>query len=415
MKTFVKKPFYGWVIVGVATLITFSSSPGQSFGFSVFLDSIIEDTGFSRTAVSGLYAVGTGLSAVMVLFVARMADRYGPRRTLGFVAFGLGLACFGMALSYHLVVLFVSFAALRALGQGSIPIHSTLLVAQWFVRYRGRAIAIAGLGFAVGSAAVPSLSRLLIDGIGWREAYMVLGIAVWGLVIPANLLLVKNTPESVGLHPDGASHPPAGESSAPPDPGMVDKRKILTSPAFWLLAFPLATPGFVSTALIFHQVSIFDERGLSASLAAVVFVPYAIAAAGAAVIGGFVVDRLGPRRFGTIALLGLIGSTVLVNYIDSSLTAVAYAVLIGAVGGASQIVSGVTWAHYYGRHGLGRVQGSAMMVMISAAAIGPVYLAAMRTVGDGYALGNWVMALLPLLGVVCFFFARPQVSTASGP
>ena len=215
MKTSRKGPFYGWVIVAVAALITFSSSPGQSFGFSVFLDSIIEDTGLSRTAVSSLYAVGTGLSAVMVLLVSRMADRYGPRRTLGLVALALGLACFGMAWSYHVVVLFVSFAALRALGQGSIPIHSTLLVAQWFVKYRGRAIAIASMGFAVGSAVVPSLARMLIEGIGWREAYMVLGIAVWALVIPVNLLLVRNTPEEMGLHPDGASRPPVNEPSAP--------------------------------------------------------------------------------------------------------------------------------------------------------------------------------------------------------
>lgn len=411
MKTSRKRPFYGWVIVAVATLITFSSSPGQSFGFSVFLDSIIEDTGLSRTVVSGLYAVGTGLSAAMVMFVSRMADRYGPRRTLGLVAVALGVACFGMAWSYHVVVLFISLAALRALGQGSIPVHSTLLIAQWFVKYRGRAVAITTMGFAVGSAAVPSLARMLIEAIGWRETYMVLGIAVWVLVLPANVLLVRNTPEEMGLHPDGASQAPANEPSARREPGarQVDRRKVLTSPAFWLLAFPLAIPSFVSTALIFHQVSIFAERGLSSSMAALVFVPYSIASAGTAFLGGFLVDRVGPRRFGSVVLLGLVGATVLVIYIETNLGAFAYAALLGAVGGGAQIISGVTWARYYGRFGLGRVQGSAMMVSISSAAVGPIYLAAMRTVGDGYALGNWAMAAMPLLGLVALSFARPQV------
>ena len=59
------------MIVAVGFLIAFSSGPGQSFVFSVFLDSIIEDTGLSRTAISALYSVGTGLSAVMVAFVSR--------------------------------------------------------------------------------------------------------------------------------------------------------------------------------------------------------------------------------------------------------------------------------------------------------------------------------------------------------
>ena len=147
---------------------------------------------------------------------------------------------------------------------------------------------------------------------------------------------------------------------------------------------------------------------MSASVAALVFIPYSIAAASTALLGGFLVDRVGPRRFGSAVLLGLVGATVLVSSIETGLDAVAYALVLGAVGGGSQIISGVTWAQYYGRHGLGRVQGSAMMVSISAAAIGPVYLAAMRTVGDGYTLGNWVMAALPLLGIVAFSFARPQ-------
>ena len=74
--------FYGWVIVVVGALVAFSSGPGQSFVFSIFIDSMIEETGFSRSELSGLYMVSTGLSALMVAIVSRTADRLGPRLML---------------------------------------------------------------------------------------------------------------------------------------------------------------------------------------------------------------------------------------------------------------------------------------------------------------------------------------------
>ena len=171
--------------------------------FSVFLDSIIEDTGLSRTAISALYAVGTGVSAIMVSLVSRMADRIGPRLVAIFVAGALGTVCFGMAFAHGFLAFFLAFSALRALGQGSTSINATLMTAQWFVTRRGLAMAVMGLGFSASLALLPPLCRVLIDTIGWREAYMALGVMVWLLVIPVTALLARDTPEQMGLHPDG--------------------------------------------------------------------------------------------------------------------------------------------------------------------------------------------------------------------
>jgi uncharacterized RDD family membrane protein YckC len=60
------------------------------------------------------------------------------------------------------------------------------------------------------------------------------------------------------------------------------------------------------------------------------------------------------------------------------------------------VVNGVIWAHYYGRRGLGAVQGPATMVSISAAALAPLPLAALQQLFGGYALGLGVMAIIPV-------------------
>ncbi|MPZ23182.1 MAG: MFS transporter [Dehalococcoidia bacterium] len=202
--------YYGWVIAVFAAVVAFASGPGQSFVFAVFLDPMIEETGFSRSAISTLYAAGTGVSAVMVSLVSRVADRRGPRMVLVLVAAALGIVCFVMASAHSMIVFVMAFAALRALGQGMLPVNGTLLVAQWFVRYRARAISMMSLGFACSIAVLPPISRILIDNLGWREAYAFLGLMVWVLIIPGSLFLVRNRPEDVGLFPDGADSPSTG-------------------------------------------------------------------------------------------------------------------------------------------------------------------------------------------------------------
>ena len=408
-------PFYGWVIVAVGFLIAFSSGPGQSYVFSVFLDSIIEDTGLSRTAISGLYAVGTGISALMVAFVSRMADRAGPRLVVIFVAAALGAACFGMAFAHGFVAFFLAFAALRALGQGSTPINATLMTAQWFVARRGMAMAIMGLGFAASLALLPPLSRALIDAVGWREAYIVLGVLVWLLVIPATALFARDTPEEMGLHPDGADHPPLQETVTVAE-GGVDDRRVLTSATFWMLALPLTTSPFVVTALVFHQTGIFDERGLSATVAAGVFVPFAIATGVSSTLAGFAIDRTGPRPLFALAMLILLAGLGASRLIDGALAATLYALVLGTGSGVQRIVQSVIWAHYYGRRGLGRVQGSATSIMILMSAIGPLPLAAIEGASGSYTPGIALMAVLPVLSIVGIAFARaPTVAVAVPP
>jgi MFS family permease len=376
--------------------------------FSVFIDSIIADTGLSRTTISALYTVGTGISALMVYLVSRLADRYGVGRTLPLVALLMGCACLGLSISAGFIAFFVAFAALRALGQGSMTINSTLLVAQWFVRKRGRAMALVGLGAALSNALIPPGARALINSVGWRGAYVVLGLAVWTLVLPPALLLVRERPEDIGAFPDGYKHPPEGEVAGV---GQLRERRgvnVFVTGRFWHLVLPMAVPSFVVTALVFHQASIFKERGLSADLAAAVFVPYAIASAAAALVAGVLIDRFGPKRLFIANLLLLCAGTLAAQFIASPQAAVGYAALLGVSGGMQSVIGGVTWAHYYGRHGLGQVQGSATMVMIASSALGPLPLAALRDATDGYRLGLNLLAVLPALGALAMLFFRPQ-------
>ncbi len=404
------RPFYGWTIALAAAAIAFSSGPGQSYVFSVFLDPIIEETGLSRTAVSALYAVGSGISAVMVSVVSRLADRHGPRRMLLIVAIALGGACLFMASSQGFIMFCIGFAALRALGQGSLPINGTLMVAQWFVRFRGRAVAVMGLGFAASTAVLPPVSAALIEGVGWRGAYAVLGVMVWALLIPIALFVVRDRPEDIGLLPDGDPSSRPGVAPAPyVRPTDKDERRVFSSPAFWAIALPLAVSPFAITALVFHQVGIFAEQGQGADAAARAFVPYALASTPTVIAAGFLVDRFGPRPVFVMAMALLLATLSFAQFISSPATVIIYGAMMGMSGGMSQIVGGVMWAHVYGRERLGRIQGSGTTIGVAGAALGPLPLAGIQQVTGSFESGIWLMTILPVAAAAMILLVRPKV------
>jgi len=402
-------PFYGWIIVAVGMTVIFSSGPGQSYLFSVFLDPIIEDTGLSRTTISGLYALGTFLSAGMVFVISGLADRKGPRWTLTLIAFLFGIACFTMSVASGAILIAIALASLRGLGQGALPINSTLLIASWFVSKRGRAMAIYGLGGALSTATLPPVSRFLIENVGWQGAYAIFGLFIWLALIPLTLLAVRNEPEDMGLYPDGADAPPAGEMRADGTRQTGPSRSaVVRSKMFWLLVLPIAMPSLVNTALIFHQADLFANRGLSADLAAAVFVPYALASASSNVTAGLLVDRFGPRQVFVTAATVLILPPLLVQLISAPVSAVGYAMLMAAGSGASMMVSRTVWAHYYGRHGLGGVQGSAMVVTIFSSALGPIFLSFLHDLFGGYAVPLALMSAMMAASSLTMFLHRPD-------
>ena len=158
----------------------FTSGPGQTYTVSVFVNPIIEELGWSRTSVSGLYTAGSLTAAVAMFLVGRLLDQYGARVVLPAVVvlFGFALIFIGqVSQQWHL---YAGFALIRILGQGSLTLIPTTLIAVWFVRFRGRVMALNSLGAVASQAAFPPLLHLLISAYGWRSAWVALGLVPSG-------------------------------------------------------------------------------------------------------------------------------------------------------------------------------------------------------------------------------------------
>src|SRR3990172_9094869 len=293
-----KRWFYGWTILAVAGLGIFATGPGQSHTFSVFVGPIGADLGLSKASISSAYGLATLLAAFCLPYMGRLVDRFGPRRMTTVVVLLLGAACLAFGAVASLLWLAVGFAALRFLAQGSLMLTCANLVSQWFSRRRGFALSLMALGFAASMAVHPPLGQYLIETVGWRRAWLVLGLLTWALMLPPVLLLVHDRPEDRGLGPDG-DPPEAAPAAAGRAPGRatgLTLRQALGTGAFYILAAGWFAIAMLVTTLHFYQVSILKAQGVSADIAARVFPVSALTMVATMPLVGRMLDRFRTRR-----------------------------------------------------------------------------------------------------------------------
>jgi MFS family permease len=410
--------FYGWIILPSAALAMFVSGPGQTFSVSLFVDPLIDEFGWSRTAISGLYTAGSLTAASSMLGIGWLLDRFGARVVLAGVGVMLGLAALWMSEVTNQLGVYAGFSALRMFGQGSLGLVPSSLVALWFVRKRGRATAIAGLGMVMSQALFPPLIHTLNTQIGWRQTWVVLGIIVWVVLIPVAVVFVRRTPESIGLLPDGA--PPPSPAQAPQATGGVTQRftirsgpddwtlrEALRTRTFWLVFLAAGSQSLVSTALIFHQVAVLDSRGLSAGVSAVVLSVMGPVSLAGAMAGGFLSDRF-PNRLLLLAGQAILGVGVLLAILmDQTWQALIYGGVIGFSSGSVITVAAVIWPNYYGRKHLGSIRGAATMAMVAGAALGPLPFALTFDLTGSYTSVLVIFMVFPALSMVAALFAFP--------
>ena len=403
--------YYGWVILAVGAIGCIMTSPGQTYSIAVFIDSFITDLEASRSLVSTLYTVGTLAASFALPFVGRLLDRRGSRFMIVTVSLFLGLACIYMGFIRNAVMLFLGFFALRMLGQGSLSLVSNNVINQWWVRRRGMAMGIAGMtAGVVGFGGFPILINWLIPIYGWRMAFMLLGLGVLVIMLPLGSIFIRNRPEDFGLYPDGANSAFSENSTTGKD--LIEEHwtlsEALRTPSFWIAGAGLASGSMLSTGLIFHLFSIFKDSGLSATVAASVFLPMAAATGIMHLGGGVLADRVPIRVILTISLLLQALTLIMAPFLHSVELALGFGLILGIRTGLGMVVSNVIWAKFYGRLHLGSITGVTTTIMVASSALGPMPFGVARDLMGSYTVVLIAFAGLPLiLAIAAFLHCKP--------
>ncbi|MEW6333099.1 MAG: MFS transporter, partial [Thermodesulfobacteriota bacterium] len=170
-----RKPFYGWIIVGVSFLISFTESGVFQNILSVFMKPMVDEFGWTRASVTGSIAFGSICGGLLSLIVGPILDRYGPRMVTFWAILLLSIGLGAMTMVDQIWQLYLFFGVARMIAVGVLSLATAVAVANWFVRLRGRAMGIARIGDRLGSALLPLMVQFVILTLGWRFAWGVLG------------------------------------------------------------------------------------------------------------------------------------------------------------------------------------------------------------------------------------------------
>ena len=403
-------PFnYGWIIVVVAWLGMFMSGPGQTFVVAIFVDPIIEDTGWSRTTVSAVYSAGSICAFVGAFIAGRAFDKFGARIVLIAVAALFGLATVLMGQVTHPAHLFLGFWGIRSLGQTALSMVSTSTVNVWFIRLRGRATAITSLAAPVSEIALPPLIYLLIISNGWRSTWVILGMAIWIVLLPPAILLVRRTPESVGLKPDMGRKDvlQLKETQAGVQEDNWTSKQAMKTKAFWLLIFAGTAGSLIGTAMTFHHMSLMNSRGIANTEATLILSLTAAVGVFSTILTGYLLDKL-PNRFilaaGQIMLMASMAWTFLIQNLWH---AAIYGIFTGMTQGLIYTTMIVIFPNYFGRKHLGTIMGVATIGMVVSSGLGPLPFGALYEISNNYDLAIISFLPLPALCALAAVFAPP--------
>lgn len=419
--------FYGWVMLPIAMATLIASSPGQTFGVSIFNEAIRESLALSHGQLAAAYMLGTLLGALPIAFIGRQMDRYGLRNTLLAIITLFSLACFLTAAAREWWSLLLAFALLRMLGPGALALLSSNTLPFWFDRRLGLVEGLRNVGMAVAMASIPAFNLWLVTQWGWRTSYLIMGAGLWLVLFPLVARFFHNHPEDLGqridgTHPHGRRAAADGTRSGRPEthasvrsaagdhPSLLwglTLGETLRTKEFWIVASGTASMGLVHTALFFCMVPIYAERGLGPVDAAATLTVFAVSLAAMQFVGGALADRMPAHRLLAFGMACLSAAVATLYVASSPWQAHASGVILGLGQGIFFGVSQPLWARYFGRNHIGKIRGALMTFNVACSSLGPLIAGLTRDWQGNFSLALLIFVVLPLPIALLSLAVRP--------
>lgn len=291
-----QRVFYGWWIV-VALFVVGMLGPMARFSMTAFFPFIATELSWSRSEIGLSQSISLWIYSFFVLLSGLMIDRVGSRKTI----FAGGLFCLAGWLLLSTVgslwQLYIYYGLIMAIAVSMthlVPLQATQR--KWFVKRSGLVGGILVSAVAVGTSIFSPLLTWMADSLGWRAAAVISGAAFSIPIILLACFIVRDTPESMGLQPDGERLEAGfqnGQLALKRDWGVKDA---VRTPQFWILFIVYSLMGLVVNALmgylVIWGVDMGSTAGRSGIFITLLNAPSIIARIG----GGWLGDRFQKRK-----------------------------------------------------------------------------------------------------------------------
>ena len=274
--------------------MTFAVGAACMHSYTVFLIAFIEAFGWSRAESSIAYSVSQLVTGATSPLVGILVDRLGPQRLVlmggGLLAIGLVASAFAHAL-WQVIVLYGVVMTLGANCLGLVVFVPIL--SRRFVRNRGMAVAIVQSANGFARAVSAPLSQVLIEGLGWRGAYLAQGGFMAVAFLPLAALFRSSERGRGGTAAGGHATIPGGWTL----------RRAMRTPHFWLLSLVYVFTGLGSFLVALHQLAFAVTIGFDKLYAAEVLGLGALLSLPGVIVTGILSDYVG-RELSAVVTYG---------------------------------------------------------------------------------------------------------------
>jgi predicted MFS family arabinose efflux permease len=255
---------------------------------------------------------------------------------------------------------------LRQFGQGLSSHAGITSMARYHSANRGKAIALAAIGFAFGEAMLPVIGIYASQIWGWRHTYYGVALVVM-CSIPLALWLLKGHGDRHTAHNEALDKRNREENA------QLDytRRQVLAEARFYFLLPAMIAPSMIGTALFFFPAEIASAKNWSSLWLTGNYWLYSLVSVGVTIYSGILIDRFSARRVVPLFLLPLALGLVVLNISDHAFIVWPYMLLMGVSSGLYFTGLSALWAELYGARHLGSIKSMTNAIMVFASALGP--------------------------------------------
>ena len=417
----VRGVFYGWWLAAIASFMITIMSLTVFLGTGTLLVALQREFGWSRTALSGAFALARVEGAVLGPIEGVLVDRVGTRRMtlIGYLVMAVGFVLQSQINSlWQFYVAFIVISLGSGLGGWLAMIA---MVNNWFNRKRSMAMATAMSGTHFAGFMVP-LFAYCMEVFGFRDVSMGIGILLLVIIGPVTKA-IRNYPEQYGMRPDG--DPPAGESdgsdreayAAGANEQEFTVRQALRTWAFWLLTIAQVASSVAIVSLTLHLSPKLTDMGMTLTQAGVVTAMITVTALPSQFLSGYLADRL-PKPPLIAFLLFLQSGAILLLALNESETTIlpwVFAVVYGIGFGGRMPLTTAIRGEYFGRRSFATIMGVSQLPMNIGMIFAPLYAGYMFDTTGTYIVPFTVFAGLSFAGAVLMLFVRrPKAPARAG-
>jgi MFS family permease len=400
-----RKIFYGWFALAGLALVVFTMSGAFVNSFGVFLPVICEDLEWSRAKVAMALSIGIMSFGLPSPLYGLLVTRFGPRFTIILGNFIAAAAVAGISLVHEIWQFYLLYIVIGVGGGFGGYIACTTIANNWFIKKRSLALGIFTASGGLGGFVFPPVATALIEAIGWRMSWVVMGGIVLIGAFVGGVILIRNRPEDMGQVPDGAGPGPFDEvetskTALPGKEAAVSLKQLVKTPIIWLIAGFAVANAFAMGTMNTHQVAYIQDIGFTPMTAATTMsVLAAIGVIGSISFGASAL-KLNVKKLAMTAFsCQLVAIVILLTTKQIGLLYI-YAILLGLGYGALTTAMPTFVGIYFGREIYARALGLILPFQIGAQAVAAYVGGVIYDAAGSYTPAFIVVAACIAMGLV---------------